>query len=62
MKPQGDVKDVVRERYGQAAVRVAQDETSSCCGAGARSECGADPITSNLYDALQAGEVPEKAL
>ena len=62
MSTQGDVKDVVREKYGQAAARVVQGETSSCCGAGGRSECGADPITSNLYDALQAGEVPEKAL
>ena len=62
MNTQGDVKDVVREKYGQAAARVAQGETNSCCGAGARSDCGADPITSNLYDALQAGEVPEKAL
>ncbi len=62
MNTHGDVKDIVREKYGQAAARVAQDETSSCCGAGTRSDCGADPITSNLYDALQAGEVPEKAL
>ena len=61
MSTRGDVKDVVREKYGQAAARVVQGETS-CCGAGGRSECGADPITSNLYDALQAGEVPEKAL
>ena len=62
MNTQDDVKDVVREKYGQAASRVAEGETSSCCGAGGRSECGADPITSNLYDILQAGEVPEKAL
>jgi SAM-dependent methyltransferase len=62
MNTQGDVKNVVREKYGQAAARVAQGEANSCCGAGARSDCGADPITSNLYDALQAGEVPEKAL
>ena len=62
MTTQGDVKDVVREKYGQAAARVVQGKTSSCCAAGGRSECGADPITSNLYDALEAGEVPEKAL
>ena len=62
MNTKNDVKDVVREKYGQAAARVAQGETNGCCGAGAGSDCGADPITSNLYDALQAGEVPEKAL
>ena len=62
MNTNDDVKNVVREKYGQAAARVAQGETNGCCGAGAGSDCGADPITSNLYDALQAGEVPEKAL
>lgn len=64
MTTQGDVKDVVREKYGQAAVRVAQGATNSSCGADTRNECGAEdhPITSNLYDALQVGEVPEKAI
>jgi len=62
MNTQGDVKNVVRQKYGQAAARVAQGQPNSCCGAEGRNECGADPITSNLYDALQAGEVPEKAL
>lgn len=54
----GDVKEVVKQKYGQAATRVAQGTRGSCCG----SADGADPITSNLYDALQSGEVPEKAL
>ena len=62
MSTKTDVKDVVREKYGQAAMQVAQGGTNGCCGAGGRSECGADPITSDLYDALQAGELPEKAL
>jgi 2-polyprenyl-3-methyl-5-hydroxy-6-metoxy-1,4-benzoquinol methylase len=57
---QADVKEVVREKYGQAAQRVASGAKNSCCGAS--SSCGADPITSDLYDAVQAGEVPEKAL
>jgi len=34
---------------------------SSCCGATASSGCG-DPITANLYDAIQAGQIPEEAL
>jgi SAM-dependent methyltransferase len=58
----GDVKEVVKQRYGQAATRVAQGTTSSCCGGALRDGAGSDPITSNLYDALQSGEVPEKAL
>jgi SAM-dependent methyltransferase len=57
-----DVKEVVRQRYGEAATRVAQGTTNSCCGGSPASRGGSDPITSNLYDAVQSGEVPEKAL
>ena len=35
---------------------------SACCGATAASSCGPDPITSNLYDASQSGEIPTEAL
>ncbi|MGZ3198187.1 MAG: arsenite methyltransferase [Croceibacterium sp.] len=62
MKTDADVKEVVRARYGEAATRVAQGAANSCCGGGCATVGGSDPITSNLYDALQAGEVPEKAL
>jgi arsenite methyltransferase len=56
-----DMKEVVREKYGQAALRVATGG-SSCCGASAALEGCCDPITSNLYDSSQAGELPEAAL
>jgi arsenite methyltransferase len=56
------IKEVVKEKYGQAALRV-KTGGSSCCGATASSGLqGADPITSNLYDAAQAGQIPEEAL
>ncbi len=58
----GDVRELVRQKYGEAAARVAQGSTSSCCGGAAGSGAGCDPITSNLYDAVQSGEVPQKAL
>ena len=62
MNTRTEVKDVVRQKYGEAATRVAQGATGACCG-GAPSCGGArDPITSDLYDAAQSGEVPEKAL
>jgi arsenite methyltransferase len=51
-----------RTRYGAAATRVAQGAANGCCGAAPASVGGSDPITSNLYDALQAGEVPEQAM
>src|ERR1700735_3504825 len=54
-----DIKEVVKEKYGQAALRV-KTGGSSCCGASP--SCGCDPITANLYDAAQAGEIPEDAL
>ena len=57
-----DIKEVVKEKYGQAALRV-KTGGSSCCGASPVNGSGCcDPITSNLYDALQAGQIPEEAL
>src|SRR5499426_3410217 len=56
-----DLKEAVKEKYGQAALRVVSGG-SSCCGA--TSACGteADPITSQLYDASQLTEIPEEAV
>ena len=56
-----NVKEAVKERYVQAALRVVTG-TSSCCGAAPATQCDGDPITSNLYDASQAGEIPQEAL
>ena len=55
------VKDIVREKYGQAARRAREGAASACCGSAAGDGC-CDPITSNLYDAAQSGELPELAL
>ena len=55
-----DIKDVVKQKYGEAALRV-KAGGSSCCGATASTGC-CDPITTNLYDAAQAGQIPEEAL
>jgi SAM-dependent methyltransferase len=48
-----ELKDVVKEKYGEAARRVAAGGAGGCCG---------DPISSNLYDVSQAGLIPGKAL
>ena len=56
-----DIKTVVKEKYSQAALRV-KSGGSSCCGATAASDACCDPITSNLYDPSQAGQIPEEAL
>jgi arsenite methyltransferase len=59
---EANIKDAVKEKYAEAALR-ATTGGSSCCGATAASaSCGCDPITSNLYDAAQAGEIPPEAM
>jgi len=56
-----EIKEIVKEKYGQAALRAARGG-SSCCGASAALEGCCDPITSNLYDAAQKGELPAAAV
>jgi len=56
-----NIKEVVKEKYGQAALRVTSGG-SSCCGAAPASGLSCDPITSNLYDASQARQIPEEAM
>lgn len=57
------VKDVVKEKYGQAALRVVSGNGNACCGSSPSSCCsGGDPITSDLYDQLQKDELPEAAV
>jgi arsenite methyltransferase len=61
------IKDIVREKYGQAAARVASGSglpadccaTTGCCDGAAASSC--DPITSNLYDEAELAGVPQDA-
>ena len=53
-----DIKSIVKEKYGRAAASVTAGAKGSCCGEG---QCG-DPITSDLYDALQVDELPESAV
>ncbi len=57
-----DIKEVVKEKYGEAARRVTSGQGSSCCGATAC--CGAeiDPITRDLYDQSQTSVLPEEAV
>ncbi len=56
-----ELKEVVKEKYGQAALRV-NAGGSSCCRASAAPDGRCDPITSNLYDAAQTGELPQEAV
>ena len=40
-----DLKAIVKDKYGKAALKVAGGDGASCCDATAR---GADPITANI--------------
>jgi arsenite methyltransferase len=67
-----DVREIVRQKYGQTALKFAAGETEAgCCGSqggccGSESgSCGTgkkDPITTDLYSATEAAEIPETAI
>lgn len=64
-----NIKDAVRQKYGEAAQRVRQGEPAACSGSGLSACCAPtlsavqiDPITSNLYDASQTSAVPAEAM
>ncbi len=57
-----NVKDIVKEKYGETARQVAAGRGSaSCCGADACCDT-AYPITSDLYDEAQKSGLPKKAI
>src|SRR3954464_6297208 len=57
-----DLKEIVKEKYGEAARRVTIGGSNGCCGGSALLDGSCDPITSNLYDEAQAGQIPDQAL
>jgi SAM-dependent methyltransferase len=56
-----DIRDIVKEKYSEAARRVATGG-SACCGAAAAVDSCCDPITSNLYDVAQVNALPADAV
>jgi arsenite methyltransferase len=55
-----ELREAVRAKYGEAALR-ARDGATSCCGASGCCET-VDPITSDLYTDAEGAEVPAEAL
>ncbi|HEX9218804.1 MAG TPA: arsenite methyltransferase [Gemmatimonadales bacterium] len=53
------IKETVKEKYAEAAIKVLGGEKGSCGPSGA---CGCDPVTDNLYDASQTSGLPEGAV
>jgi SAM-dependent methyltransferase len=57
-----NITEVVKEKYGQAALRVSTAQGNACCGSAPSASGCVDPITSGLYDSDQTGIVPEEAV
>jgi len=57
-----NIKEVVKEKYGQAALRAASGGKNGCCGAAPPGLNCIDPITGNLYDESQITQLPETAV
>jgi len=56
------ITEAVKEKYGEAASRVASGGAASCGTAPSSSCCGDDPITSNLYETAQTAGLPQGAV
>ena len=54
------LKDLVKQKYGQAALRVTGGGDACCRSAASPGAC--DPITSNLYEQGQTAELPREAV
>jgi len=55
-----DIKQIVKDKYGKAALRVSSGGSSCCGSASSRGEC--DPITSNLYERGETAALPVEAV
>src|SRR5262250_898216 len=56
-----DLKDVVKEKYGKAALKVVSGDEPSCCETASSRE-QSDPITSNLYGCGETAGLPAEAI
>jgi arsenite methyltransferase len=56
-----ELKDQVKQKYGQAALRVIGGQASSCCD-GASTRGAVDPVTSNLYGCGETADLPAEAV
>ena len=55
-----DIKQIVKDKYGKAALRVVAGGGASCCGEGVSGR-EPDPITSRLYTESETACVPAEA-
>jgi arsenite methyltransferase len=56
-----EIREIVKEKYGLAALQVKEGRSACCCSSPASGLSG-DPITSNLYEENQKTDLPHTAL
>ncbi len=61
MTTDGDIHQIVRDRYAAAATQVSEAGGSGCCGGSGGCE-PVDPISRDLYAIEEVAEVPEAAV
>jgi len=59
--PDADIKEVVREKYGNAALQV-KTGSKACCGGVSASGLSCDPVTKDLYHDSETRGLPEEAM
>ena len=57
-----NIREVVKQKYGEAALRVASGQPNACCGGSSACGTDIDPITADLYGDSEKGVVPEEAV
>ena len=62
MADSNEITQAVKEKYGEAASRVASGGAASCGTSPSSKCCGGDPITANLYESGETSGIPEQAL
>ena len=55
-----DIKQIVKDKYGKAALKVVAGSSASCCGESISGR-ETDPITSRLYTESETACVPAEA-
>jgi ubiquinone/menaquinone biosynthesis C-methylase UbiE len=59
MKQTKDIRETVREKYGEAAKTVLAGKGAACCSGSGN---GPDPISADLYDSTQTAHLPNEAV
>jgi SAM-dependent methyltransferase len=65
MKKETEIREVVRERYAEAAKQASRSSSASCCGPVSSDCCGTTEkglISSDLYSVDEVSELPEAAV